>query len=312
MKKKIGIFIFIVICSTVMLSDWIERIYIGRLAGLPGRYNSYVGIQKEQKDSIDMLVIGDSESMTSISPMELWKSTGITSYVCGQSAQRISESYYMLKHALDYQSPQVVLLETNMLFRYTNTPDSLRSSISDTAMYYFPVLQYHNLWKNIVNDQIPEGWQSYKGFAIRPGVAPYSKGSYMKKTKKEKEIPQINLWYLDKIRKLCEKNKIQLLLYTSASPVNHNYKRYNAVLKYAGKYGIPYLDFNQKLKELGIDWKSDTLDKGDHLNLSGAHKVTDYMTMYLQEHYMLPDHRGDEKFTSWDTMAEQYTAETGY
>ena len=75
MKKKIGIFIFIVICSTVMLSDWIERIYIGRLAGLPGRYNNYVGIQKEQKDSIDMLVIGDSESMTSISPMELWKST---------------------------------------------------------------------------------------------------------------------------------------------------------------------------------------------------------------------------------------------
>ena len=93
MKKKIGIFIFIVICSTVMLSDWIERIYIGRLAGLPGRYNSYVGIQKEQKDSIDMLVLGDSESMTSISPMELWKSTGITSYICGQSGQRISESY---------------------------------------------------------------------------------------------------------------------------------------------------------------------------------------------------------------------------
>ena len=85
----------------------------------------------------------------------------------------------MLKHALDYQSPQVVLLETNMLFRYTNTPDSLRSSISDTAMYYFPVLQYHNLWKNIVNDQIPEGWQSYKGFAIRSGVAAYSKGSYL-------------------------------------------------------------------------------------------------------------------------------------
>ena len=102
MKKKIGIFIFIVICSTVMLSDWIERIYIGRLAGLPGRYNSYVGIQKEQKDSIDMLVLGDSESMTSISPMELWKSVGITSYICGQSGQRISESYYMLKHALDY------------------------------------------------------------------------------------------------------------------------------------------------------------------------------------------------------------------
>lgn len=93
MKKKIGIFIFIVICSTVMLSDWIERIYIGRLAGLPGRYNSYVGIQKEQKDSIDMLVLGDSESMTSISPMELWKSVGITSYICGLFGIRLPENF---------------------------------------------------------------------------------------------------------------------------------------------------------------------------------------------------------------------------
>lgn len=312
MKKKIGLFIFVVICSAVLLSDWVERIYIGRIAGMPGRYNSYVGIQKEQADSIDALVLGDSESMTSISPMELWKSIGATSYVCGQSGQRISEAYYMLKHALDYQSPQIVLLETNMLFRYTNTPDVLRSSISDTAMYYLPVIQYHNLWKNVVNDQIPEGRQSYKGFVIRPGVAEYSKGSYMKKTRKEAEIPAINSWYLDKIRKLCEKRGIQLLLYTSVSPVNHNYKRYNAVLKYAGKHGIPYLDFNQKLKELGIDWKKDTLDKGDHLNLSGAHKITSYLSAYLKEQYTLPDHRGDEKYKSWDTMAEQYNKETGY
>lgn len=312
MKKKIGLFIFVVICSAVLLSDWVERIYIGRIAGMPGRYNSYVGIQKEQADSIDALVLGDSESMTSISPMELWKSIGATSFVCGQSGQRISEAYYMLKHALDYQSPKIVLLETNMLFRYNNTPDSLRSSISDTAMYYLPVLQYHNLWKNIVNNQTLEGWQSYKGFSIRSGVKSYSKGGYMKKTRKEAEIPSINCWYLDKIRKLCDKNGIQLLLYTSASPMNHNYKRYNAVSKYAGKYGIPYLDFNQKIQELGIDWKNDTLDKGDHLNLSGAHKITSYISAYLKEQYTLPDHRGDEKYKSWDTMAEQYTKETGY
>ena len=55
----------------------------------------------------------------------------------------------------------------------------------------------------------------------------------------------------------------------------------------------------RSLRNWGIDWKSDTLDKGDHLNLSGAHKITDYMITYLQEHYVLPDHRGDEKFTSW-------------
>ena len=36
-EEKIGIFIFIVICSTVMLSDWIERIYIGRLCRAAGK-----------------------------------------------------------------------------------------------------------------------------------------------------------------------------------------------------------------------------------------------------------------------------------
>lgn len=311
MKKKIGIFILIVVCSIVGMSDWMERIYIGSLAGVPGRYNGYVGIQKERANSIDALVLGDSESYTSISPMELWKNSGITSYICGQSGQRISEAYYMLKHALDYQRPKIVLLETNMLFRYKNVPDSMRSSISDMAMYYLPLLQYHNLWKNLADNQIPEGWQSYKGFAIRPGIAAYSKGSYMKKTKKTEEIPGMNCWYLEKIRKLCEKNGIQLLLYTSASPMNHTYKRYNAVLKYAGRHGIPYLDFNQKTRELGIDWKTDTLDKGDHLNLSGAHKITNYMITYLKENYQLDDHRGDDEFKSWDILAEQYTKETG-
>ena len=101
-----------------------------------------------------------------------------------------------------------------MLFRYTNTPDSLRSSISDTAMYYFPVLQYHNLWKNIVNDQIPEGWQSYKGFAIRPGSGTIQQKQLQRRRRKGKRNTQINLWYLNKIRKLCEKNKIQLFAFT--------------------------------------------------------------------------------------------------
>ena len=33
------------------------------------------------------------------------------------------------------------------------------------------------------------------------------------------------------------------------------------------KKGIAYLDLNEKVEELGLNWTEDTQDKGDHLNV---------------------------------------------
>ena len=63
---------------------------------------------------------------------------------------------------------------------------------------------------------------------------------------------------------------------------------------YAKENELPYIDLNMKTKEIGIDWKTDSYDKGDHLNLHGAQKVTAYMGKYLTENYSMPDHRGED------------------
>ena len=73
--------------------------------------------------------------------------------------------------------------------------------------------------------------------------------------------------------------------------------------------GLHYIDLNLKAKELGIDWKKDSYDRGDHLNLFGAQKVTAYLGKYIDEKYDMTDHRGDSVYQDWDRLAEKYLAE---
>lgn len=111
------------------------------------RNKSMVELENEPADTIDVLVIGDSESYTTVSPMEIWDKEGIPSYVGGQTGQKIQESYYMLKKALKTQKPKVVAIETNMIFRPQSAVRGIKETLVQTMLYYFPVFRLHNSWK---------------------------------------------------------------------------------------------------------------------------------------------------------------------
>ena len=75
------------------------------------------GILTEEKNTIDTLIIGDSESYSSFSPMQIWEEHGYTSYVCGTPAQPLYQSYDFLVKTLKTQKPKVVILEANAIYR---------------------------------------------------------------------------------------------------------------------------------------------------------------------------------------------------
>ena len=77
-------------------------------------------------------------------------------------------------------------------------------------------------------------------------------------------------------------------------------------MEYAKDNSLTYIDMNLMLDELGIDWSLDSLDKGDHLNLSGAYKVSDYIGKYLRDNYNISDHRTDEAYKKWEKTSEKY------
>jgi hypothetical protein len=304
--KQFAAFVLLLIVMLTGASGFLNNVYVKQNNTIPGRYQSMVGIQKEKKDSIDVLVIGDSESFTSFSPMTIWEQTGISSYVCGQASQQITESYFMLKEALKQQSPRLLVFETNLFFRKLDGKKALQDIFSETGKYYFSIFRYHNAWKEFVEEKKMSDTQYFKGFSIRDGVASYEGGTYMKETDEKKEISAVIKSNFEKILDLCKENNIQVLLYSAPSPVNYSFKKHNALEEYAKEKDLPYIDLNLKTKELGIDWKKDSLDKGDHLNISGAEKVSKYMSKYLQDNYDLPNRRGSEEYKEWDKSEQQF------
>ena len=51
------------------------------------------GIQKEPKGQVDVLNVGDSLADVAITPVEMYRDYGITSYVMGRDLQKCMETY---------------------------------------------------------------------------------------------------------------------------------------------------------------------------------------------------------------------------
>lgn len=306
--KRIGrniLFIVILVGLFVGVSKILETTATKNDIYVPIRNKSMFRILKEPNDTIDVVVLGDSLSYTSVSPMELWEQQGITSYICGQPGQRIQETYYLLERVFETQSPKLIILETNVMFRGKPGLAGVKDSLAKLGNHYVPLFRHHDMWKSFVMDKkYPE--ENYKGFAFRSKKRSYKRGEYMLKTKQREQMPDIVLIYMNKIMDLCNENNAKLLLVSSPSPSNYNYRRHNSLEKYAKENSLAYLDMNLLVNKIGIDWKNDTVDRGDHLNLFGAQKVTRYLGEYLKEQYKLPDHRSDHAYDSWRKELHNY------
>ena len=275
-------------------------------AGMP--YVRPNGILAEPKNTIDVLIIGDSESYTSVSPMEMWDQYGFTSYVLGTNAQKIFTSYNFLIDALENQKPKVVILETNTFFR--NLVDAQK--IISFFERHVPFIKYHDRWKDLnLNDLGGDinytGISEMKGYYYINYAVPMkeSKPSYMDRKKKTEPIPKDEIYYIKKIYKLCKENNIELMFYSAPNYKNWWMAKHDLVSELAEELDINYLDTNL-IPEIDIDWKTDTKDAGDHVNYKGALKVSTYLGKYLAETYNLPDHRGDSNYDLWNSSLEDY------
>ncbi len=84
----------------------------------------------EKKDSIDVVLIGNSDLYRGFSPIDCWKDYWISSCVSGKPWQNPKGAYNILCDTLRYQNPRVVILETDMF--YSEKP---RTSLKKLVLY---------------------------------------------------------------------------------------------------------------------------------------------------------------------------------
>lgn len=268
------------------------------------------GFLAEPENTIDVLVLGDSELYSCLVPLVIWQEHGITSYTCGTSDQKLYQAESFLHRAFETQSPKVVLLETNILYRDYSFTDIIPHYFEEL----FPLVRYHDRWKNLTAADLTSPIrfshiQRDKGYIYLTEVLPADDSNYMTPSDEYAPISAKNIRHVQNILEFCQENGSTLVLFSSPSTANWDYLRHNSVAELAQQLGVPFIDTNLMPEEVPIDWQTDTRDHGDHLNHSGAVKLTQYMGRWLAETDQFEDKRSHPDYGHWNEALADFLEE---
>lgn len=265
-------------------------------------------VYAEPKNTIDAMFIGNSEGAYAFTPMTIWNEQGFATYNCAGRGHPLNYSEDFLHGVFEKQSPKVVFLETDSIFKKSLF---IWRIVSSYMVSTFSVLTYHNRWKGMDASEIgqPEKYEflSYlKGFEFDAGVRPVDPVGHMAPTTSVRSMFYRNRSCLIKMKEFCEAHGAKLVLVSVPSTTNWNMKNHNGIEKFANEVGLEYIDMNLILDEVGIDWSTDTRDAGDHMNVKGAEKVSSYIGKYLASLGIFTDHRADSAYAQWNESLQKY------
>ena len=288
-------------------------------------------------DAHDVIFIGDCEVYEGFVPATLFENYGITSFVRGSSQQTVWQSYHILEETLERETPKAVVFNV-LALHYGETP---REAISRMALedmewskhklsaikasmtreesllsYFLPILRYHSRWSELEADDFKHAFDkhldiTHQGYLMQTDILPADTSiTETPDDLLDTALPKRAMEYLDKMTALCRENGIELILVKA--PTNsvkyYWYAEWDAqIVDYAEKNGLCYYSMIGKDEEIGLDWSTDTYDKGLHLNVYGAEKVTSYFGKILAEKHGLTDHRADPDLSAiWKDRIDAY------
>ena len=341
MKKFIRIISFV--CALFIALG--ATLYLGAVlqdARLDNREGHLLCGYYDVSDPHDVIFVGDCEIYEGFVPATLFEEYGITSYVRGSSQQTVWQSYHIIEETLERETPKVIVFNV-LALKYGETPsesisrmsledmewskhklDAIRASMTDDESlisYFLPILRYHGRWSELDSGDFKHAFDkheniTHQGYLMQTGIDPVDPSDNRKPDDLlDVSLPKRAIEYLDKMAKLCKEKGVELILVKA--PTNsvryYWYPEWDAqMVDYAEKNGLAYYSMVGKDEEIGLDWTTDTYDKGLHLNVYGAEKLTSYFGKLLAENHRLADHRGDSELSAiWEKRINSYYNERG-
>lgn len=293
-------------------------LYLPKRNNLIDNMNATVG-----SNHVDVLLVGSSHIEVGLNPIQMFRDYGQATYSVNIGAQTPWQSYYYIKQACRNQSPSLIILDTYMMGivqednDYENysavnnlldTPlsaDKIEAVVNSKAdsrldiLLRFPyIYSKYDLFEGFSCDKFFGLHNPSMGYHYDTDVEAYSKQIEPLRTKESVALSPRNEKFLQKIISYCNKNGIKLILINAPSMVidNEKQKCFNYIADVAAENGIPFIDGNLYLDEIGIDWEKDTSDGGGHLNHSGVTKFTVFVENTIVKTCNLPDRRNYENY----------------
>lgn len=289
------------------------------------KYSNAYSYMLEPENTIQVAAFGNSDLYSAIAPTVAWSAAGITSTNIASPLQSVRQSYLMLQQFLKTQHPDVVVVETDMM--YEHQPDRYRDyskeqeetlldkffdktdpdMVDDYVKNKLSIFVFHDKWKATFKSKKSAERDLYShGYHLSLRVKPFEWDNHMVESPycDNPEYSEDN--GMQDIISLCKENGIHVLLMEVPSVNSWSYERSNAMRKYAAEHEIDFLDFNLLWDELEIDVSHDFRDVGNHMNYYGAQKVSAYYGKYLAEQYGLEDRRGNPDYAFWEESVDKF------
>lgn len=327
--------------SLVLILSLLTSVFVPKSYGVWATTAVMDGFYELNDNSIDVLFLGSSQIMTAVSPMQIYDETGITSYSLGTEQQNLVTSYYLLKEALHYQQPKVVMLDVLFMYPYygesalNSKEEFVRKAFDymkwspnkweavqtlcaldeqhEMQNYLFPFLRYHSRWSALSLSDFTYAFKDkanpLKGFSVVTEKEALDFRGFATTDPSLTASPTETMTlYFEKIVSLCEENGITLVLIkTPRGNGSFGEAYHNGIQKLADEHGLCFIDFNEKalFDEIGFDAGKDYLDVS-HVNYYGAVKITGYLSEYLSAEFELENRKGMSGYERWEADLDTY------
>ena len=342
MKRKINIALKCIFFTITVAALLLASTVALRRKDSIYKYADFFEVAK--KDQVDVLFLGSSHMINAVNPTVLYNKYGYTSYNMGGHGSLLQATYWELMEALQYTTPEWVVVDAYMLekdYRYLDDRDAnpdeseVNTSIEQLHLnmdvwplnklkveamndlvqdkdlkreFLFDFIVYHNRWEYITEDD----FKSIVGSESRNELF----GAEMRYDVETAPVvyprPEEGEIFADETVGMTYLTKIieecqdrEIGVLVTFDPFNPEPKDVIAA-NTAGAICSAYdVPYLNMLDADVIDIYSDLNDRG-HLNVTGATKVTNIIGQWLKDNAGLEDHRGDAKYAYWEKLSNKY------